>query len=160
MKIRTVRPEDAGALRQLVVELQAAEAQSNAYVLDGELMADDYVRLLYEGDPEIAGQILVAESAQGEVIGYVALQPHVPQEEPHEMFYHYAYVSDIVVLPGRRGEGVGSALLGAAENYARRAGASVIRLGVLAGNHAARRLYAEFDYAERELLLEKSLEDC
>jgi len=158
IRIRSLQPSDKSALRQLVVQLQAAEAESNPYVIDGELMADDYVRQLYEGNREIPGEILVAELDTGEVVGYVALQPNVPQEEAHEVFYHYAYVSDIVVLDSQRGNGVGSALLNSAENYARAAGATVIRMGVLAGNQPARRLYAECGYDERELLLEKSLQ--
>jgi ribosomal protein S18 acetylase RimI-like enzyme len=159
MKIRTVQADDSSVLRQLVVELQAAEAESNSYTRDGELMADQYVAQLYVGDPDVPGEVLVAELDDGEVVGYVAVQPNVPQEEPHERFYHYAYISDIAVLVSHRGKGIGRALLSSAENYAHAAGATVIRMGVLAGNGSARRLYSACGFAERELLLEKSLED-
>ena len=84
MKIRTVQADDSSVLRQLVVELQAAEAVSNSYTRDGELMADQYVAQLYVGDPDVPGEVLVAELDDGEVVGYVAVQPNVPQEEPHE----------------------------------------------------------------------------
>ena len=158
MLIRTIEPEDADALRKLVIELQVAEAHSNPYIVAGELMADDYVRQLFMGDPEVPGQGMVAGDDGQNVVGYVAVQPHVPQEEVHEIAYDYAYVSDIVVREHCRGQGVGRALLIAAENYARRQGASILRLGVLAGNQDARDLYASCGYAESEILLEKRLD--
>jgi len=159
MLIRTIEPEDADVLRQLVIELQVAEAHSNPYIVAGELMADDYVRQLFMGDPEVPGQVMVAVDDGQNVVGYVAVQPHVPQEEVHEIAYDYAYVSDIVVREHCRGQGVGRALLIAAENYARRQGASILRLGVLAGNQDARGLYESCGYGEREILLEKRLDE-
>jgi ribosomal protein S18 acetylase RimI-like enzyme len=48
-------------------------------------------------------------------------------------------------------------LLANAEHYAREQGAGVIRIGVLAGNSAARALYASAGFIDRRIELTKPL---
>jgi GNAT superfamily N-acetyltransferase len=54
---------------------------------------------------------------------------------------HYALIADLVVLDSHRGRGIGRQLLERAETYAKQAGATELRIGVLTNNRAARRLY-------------------
>ncbi len=56
-------------------------------------------------------------------------------------------VHDIAVLPEARGQGVGRALLRAAEAFARQQGCCKLTLEVLEGNRAAQGLYASEGYA-------------
>lgn len=56
-------------------------------------------------------------------------------------------VHDLAVLPAWRGQGVGRALLRAAEAEARRMGACKLTLEVLSGNTGAAALYASEGYA-------------
>ncbi|MFM8864834.1 MAG: GNAT family N-acetyltransferase [Limnohabitans sp.] len=56
-------------------------------------------------------------------------------------------VHDIVVLPAHRGQGVGQALLNAAETHARDRGCCKLTLEVLTGNAAALRSYERFGFA-------------
>lgn len=74
-------------------------------------------------------------------------------------------IHDLVVVPGRRGRGIGQALLALAEEIARRQGCCKLTLEVLEGNAVARGLYAKTGFisyeldprAGRALFLEKKL---
>jgi ribosomal-protein-alanine N-acetyltransferase len=69
----------------------------------------------------------------------------------------YAYGSDLVVLPAYRRRGIGRALLERAEAYARGEGARVLRVGVLAKNEAAARLYRSLGFGDCTIQLNKPL---
>jgi len=56
-------------------------------------------------------------------------------------------VHDLVVLPAHRGQGVGQALLSAAQNHARQRGCCKLTLEVLTGNTRAWRSYQRFGFA-------------
>ncbi len=56
-------------------------------------------------------------------------------------------IHDIAVLPAHRGQGVGQALLAAAEGHARERGCCKLTLEVLTGNAVALRSYERFGFA-------------
>ena len=56
-------------------------------------------------------------------------------------------IHDIAVLPGQRGQGVGQALLQAAQDHARARGCCKLTLEVLTGNSVALRSYERFGFA-------------
>jgi len=60
-------------------------------------------------------------------------------------------VHDIAVLAGHRGQGVGQALLKAAEDYAQSRGCCKLTLEVLSGNAQAMASYKRFGFAQYEL---------
>lgn len=66
-------------------------------------------------------------------------------------------VSNLFVVPERRGEGIGSALLDAAERALREAGAEVVALEALADNDRGREFYAAHGYDRHRVELTKSL---
>jgi len=66
-------------------------------------------------------------------------------------------VSNLFVVPDRRGEGVGSALLDAAERALREAGAEAVALEALANNERARAFYAAHGYERHRVELTKPL---
>ena len=74
-----------------------------------------------------------------------------------EREYEYAYVSDLVVREGHRGRGLGRALLGRAEEHARREGATLLRIAVLARNAGAVALYESSGFERRLIELSKRL---
>ena len=60
-------------------------------------------------------------------------------------------IHDIAVLPAHRGQGVGQALLAAAEAHARARGCCKLTLEVLTGNAPALRSYERFGFAPYQL---------
>ncbi|TKX87545.1 GNAT family N-acetyltransferase [Halorubrum sp. SS5] len=69
-------------------------------------------------------------------------------------------VSNLYVVPERRGEGIGAALLDAAERELAEAGAERVALEALADNDRARAFYADRGYDLHRVELTKSLGDC
>ena len=138
--IRQYRHDDTAAVRQCVVELQEVERAIDPRLRSGESMADDYWEYIQARCAEASGRVFVAEQG-GAVVGFVAVLAAEPFTELDEPPGTYALVTDLVVLPSHRGHKVGARLLQHAEAFARAAGATELRVGVLAQNVAARRLY-------------------
>jgi ribosomal protein S18 acetylase RimI-like enzyme len=68
-------------------------------------------------------------------------------------------IESLAVVPSRRGEGIGTALLDVLEAELRSIGVEDLILGVLAGNVAAQRLYARHGYRPTWLYLSRSAAD-
>ncbi len=155
-KIRPYRGSDRAVLRRCVIEIQEFERKLDNRLSRGEEIADGYLAdmLVHAGKPT-AG-IFVAE-LKGAIVGYVAVNAKVTNDEPDEYDYEYAYISDVFVLESIRGQGVGKALLFEAEKFASEHGAHWLRISVLGVNKSAHRLYQSLGFEPREIVLEKSL---
>jgi GNAT superfamily N-acetyltransferase len=96
--------------------------------------------------------ILVAESAEGERLGFV----HVCEEDD---YYGgpCGHIGDIVVAKSARGQGVGRALLAAAERWAKDAGYALITLNVFMDNRDAARVYEAAGYGPETTRYVKTL---
>ena len=119
-------------------------------------MADAYLTFLLDRCSRAAGRVLVAEIDHG-VVGFVGVLCRVVPEEPDEDQTPYAYISDLVVLPRYRQRGIGRALLDRAEALVRSSGARNLRVGVLAKNEPAARLYRAVGFTDYRLQLVKRL---
>ncbi|MFB6126526.1 MAG: GNAT family N-acetyltransferase [Halolamina sp.] len=64
-------------------------------------------------------------------------------------------VEDVYVVPDRRGEGIGAALVGAAERSLFADGVDAVRLEAMAANEEARRFYERLGYRPHRVELEK-----
>ncbi|MCI0714118.1 MAG: GNAT family N-acetyltransferase [Chloroflexi bacterium] len=74
--------------------------------------------------------------------GYVALNDQVPCGFAMLTYWvNVAEISDLFVIPGHRGQGIGTDILKTLLEKARKAGYTDIEIGVLASNTRARRLY-------------------
>jgi ribosomal protein S18 acetylase RimI-like enzyme len=155
--VREYDPErDEAQLRALFVELQEFERQIEGELLPGEEIAAPYLELMFSRCAKWAGKVFVAE-LDGELAGFVSVWGKVPPDEPDQDPREQAYISDLVVHSRCRGRGVGRDLMGAAQAYARSCGATVIGVGVLAGNSVARELYRSEGFREYLLQLKKEL---
>lgn len=147
---------DRDQLRTCIVELQEFERGLEPRLPRGEDMADAYLAFVLARCAETSGRVFVAEIDRM-VAGFVSVLARVAREEPDEPPTPYAYVSDLVVRAPYRRQGLGRALLERAERFARDSGASLLRVGVLAKNDGARRLYAGEGFAEYTVQLIKRL---
>jgi ribosomal protein S18 acetylase RimI-like enzyme len=155
--IRAYEPErDRDRLRACIVELQEYERDLEPALPPGEEMADAYLRHRLPQCTGESGRIFVAE-LEGAIVGFVGVRWRVPPGEPDEDPAPYAYVTDLLVRRDHRRRGIGRALLAHAERHAREAGARTIRIGVLAHNQIARRLYREMGFADYHVQLVKPL---
>ena len=95
-----------------------------------------------------------ADADDGDPIGFVAFER---DHGDYNRDRNRGIVSNLFVVPERRGEGIGAALLAAAERELHAAGAETVALEALADNHRARQFYAERGYEPHRIELTKSL---
>ncbi|WP_435075309.1 GNAT family N-acetyltransferase [Halorubrum sp. HHNYT27] len=104
----------------------------------------------------VTGELLVAREADGDPVGFVGF---ALDREGYERDCVRGTVSNLFVIPDRRGEGIGADLLDAAEGELAAAGAERVALEALADNERARAFYAERGYDLHRVELTKSLPD-
>jgi ribosomal protein S18 acetylase RimI-like enzyme len=151
----TVEPgriDDVDAVVDLWVDLAAGQR-----AFDSHLLAERNRTAVREAIARraVEGGLLVARDPAGEVVGFVTF---ALRSSTYEADVTRGIVENIYVEPDRRGEGVGSALLGEAEARLAEEGATAVTLEVMADNEAARRFYRRHGYASHRVELEKSVE--
>jgi ribosomal protein S18 acetylase RimI-like enzyme len=87
-----------------------------------------------------ASLLLIAEGVGDELVGYALVTFHGP-DDSHSTGERFAELQSLVVAPGRRGEGLGTALLHEVYRQVRARGVEEMVIGVLATNERAMRLY-------------------
>jgi GNAT superfamily N-acetyltransferase len=154
--IREYNERDRPAFRQCVVALQDFERTIDTRLRPGDTMADAYCEQIHRRCLEAQGRVFVAEH-DGTAIGFVAVHAHEPFTELDQPPGTFGLIAELIVLGPHRQKGVGRSLLDRAEQYAREAGAVELRIGVLARNDSARRLYLNVAFAPYSEILAKKL---
>ncbi|MDB2240882.1 GNAT family N-acetyltransferase [Halorubrum ezzemoulense] len=108
--------------------------------------------LLVARDPEAAAE---ADAGDPDPVGFVGFSL---ERGDYDRDAVRGTVSNLFVRPDRRGEGVGAALLDAAERALVEAGADRVALEALADNDRARAFYADRGYGLHRVELTKSLD--
>lgn len=154
--IREYREADQAAVIELVRDVQAHESAIFDLMKPPEAMDAWYLEHLKDEVTKYKGCFLVAEAADHPV-GYATLLVEVPSNEPEEIDYTYSRIADLSVANAYRGKGIGTALLRECEARARSRGQAILSIGVLAGNHGARKLYGAFGFRDLGIFMTKSL---
>lgn len=133
LSVRLARPEEHPAVGELTVR---------AYVADGHNRpTDGYVAVLRDASTRAArGDLLVAVSADGRLVGTVTLAWHA-SELAHLAEEGEAELRMLATDPSTRGQGVGRALVEAAIGRAKQGGAHGVVLSTMPRMLAAQRLY-------------------
>lgn len=100
--------------------------------------------------PEV--QLLVAEK-EGSIVGFI----HLKTVTDYYTQQQIGHVSDLVVAVEAEGQGVGRALMGAAEEWASGQGYPMMQLHVLLDNAGARVLYERLGYSAEWIKYVKAL---
>jgi ribosomal protein S18 acetylase RimI-like enzyme len=129
--IRVARAADEEALTRIEA---AAWTPESGFPSVMERISDPFFTFFTDDSPP--GAHLVAEAGD-RVLGYVRVRPVTRLPEN----VHVLGIAGLAVDPGARGRGVATALLAAAERYAREHGGSKLSLRVLGTNEPALRLY-------------------
>jgi aminoglycoside 6'-N-acetyltransferase len=155
--IRPATPDDEPAM----VELEHASAIHHAAVdpTRWRVPSPDaitmYRRKRRLADPDSAALVAVADAR---VVGMVELLPRGGAGEPGAARAPMPSVDiGLSVAEDWRGRGVGTALMGAAEDWARERGATRMILDLAADNAGAKRLYDRLGYDVHGLLMDKPL---
>ncbi|HEY7356570.1 MAG TPA: GNAT family N-acetyltransferase [Ktedonobacterales bacterium] len=156
MIIRPYQPADQEQAERCIIELQDFERALEPDRVEGEAVARRYLEYLLTTCQRKTGRLFVAET-DGQVVGLVCLWLEREAESFLTTLAGYAYISDLVVLPAYRRQGIGSALLQQAEAFALEQGATALRIGVLAKNVAAHAAYRKAGFREYEISLLKPL---
>jgi GNAT superfamily N-acetyltransferase len=141
VKIRPASASDEAFILRLTDQLGTFPVP--AWRTAAEIAAADHIILLdalHEPAPETS--LLVAEEHQGKPLGYVFSSTR------KDYFTHerHAHVEVLAVDPSAQGQGVGKALMQAAETWARDRGYRRITLNVFAQNDRARQFYEQLGY--------------
>ena len=152
LRLRPMSAAEFGSYRARLIPAYAADhVQAGTWEAgQAETMAARQVDELLPGATRTAGMLLLmAENAAGPVgLVWIALD-----RDRHGD----AWIYDIEVSLQQRGQGLGRALLQAAEREARRHGATSIGLHVFGANTVARRLYESAGYQTTSLIMHKPL---
>ncbi len=103
--------------------------------------------------PDAEATVYVCEDSADERLGFA----HVHTARDFFTGEEHGHLSDLVVSPTAEGRGVGSALLGAVEDWSRERGHRVLTLNVFAENGRALSLYERRGYRPDTLKLLKEL---
>ena len=152
--IRKATESDRSAILEGFNALQAYERSMEPNRADPADIAETYLRDLFADCKEGKAEILVAEIDVG-VVGWVGVVPRHISDDILDHDREFAYITDLIVLKEYRGQGIGHRLLAAAEEYVASQGAGRLRVGVLAANAAAHRLYRTVGFRDYEVILEK-----
>jgi len=148
---------DVKTRRAAAHDLDAVAALFDAYRQFYEMPADLPLARRYLGERFDRGEsvILVAEGADGALVGFTQLYPAFCSVIAARTFVLY----DLFVTPEARGTGAGRALMEAAEAHARKAGAARLMLQTARTNTIGQSLYESCGWIRDDLFFvyEKSL---
>jgi ribosomal protein S18 acetylase RimI-like enzyme len=139
-EIRRASAGDASAVAQLLHDFQLEFDEPSPGI---ETLTERYERLLKGGEMTV---LLAGVSVGENPIGFAQLRfrPWVYSDGLH------AYLEELYVVPGSRGDGLGRILLEAAIETARAEGATQMELGTSESDTAARALYESLGFTNRE----------
>ena len=156
LAIRRYEDADRAAVVDLVHQLnlfedgisgdRAQDVKAAEACLDSDL-----ARIARDG-----GALLVAADG-GEVVGMMCFALDQPQPYLRAGIARVGWVTELVIDVRRRGQGIGTALLEAAEALARDLKVDRMMIGAIVGNHVARKAYERFGFRPAVLELAKDL---
>ena len=148
---------DRAALMAMIAAFQDFEVTLHPNRRPGAEIAADYLAIIEREVAAKQGAIFVAEHA-GAAVGFVCCwADHDDDELIHAETRAHGYIADVFVADEHRGQGVGGALIAAAEAYLAGLGFARIRLISLAANADAHAVYEHLGYRAYEITYEKTL---
>lgn len=142
--------DDADRIADMWVALATDQRRHGSHLRPEENRSRIHESMLQHA---VADTALVARRA-GAVVGFVT---YGVETDAYEQDVTRGIVYNLYVTPDHRGEGIGSALLAAAEAELDADGADAIGLQAMADNEAARSFYRDHGYTPHRVELEKAI---
>jgi ribosomal protein S18 acetylase RimI-like enzyme len=157
VRIAPATTDDADAVADLWVALAADQRRHGSTLLAA---ANRTAVREWAASRAVTGELFVARDsgetdAKTALIGFIGF---TLEHEGYDRDCSRGVVSNLYVVPKRRSEGVGSALLHAAEQALSSSGVDAVVLEALANNNRARAFYADHGYDLHRVELRKSVE--
>ncbi len=147
---------NAPQLEQCIIELQDFERGLEPDIVAGTTISKRYLQEILDENEKKAGKIFVAV-VQEQVVGFVSVRREPNWDSYLSSITEHAYISDLVVLPTHRRQGIGRMLMQKAEEHARGLGVNVVKINVLSRNKPATYLYEQSGFRHYQLTLLKEL---
>lgn len=152
VEITTASTDDTDVIVDLWVDLSGGQQEYGSH-----LLADDNRMAIREAIVQriVTDDVLVAR-VDDRVVGFVMM---TLEHGRYKSDTDQGVIENIYVRDGFRGDGIGTALLTAAEDALTETGVETISLEVMAENDGARRFYQSNGYFPHRIELEKSTEN-
>ena len=144
--------DDADVMAELWVDLATGQRDHGSHLLAEPNRDRIHETMLQHVVTDTA---LVARADGGSLAGFVTFGR---ESEAYDQDAARGIVHNLYVRPADRSNGIGSALLAAAEDRLAALGVDAVALESMAENEAARRFYGRHGYAPHRIELEKPLE--
>jgi ribosomal protein S18 acetylase RimI-like enzyme len=169
--VDSARMEEADAITAAWIDLAAGQRRFGSYLLADEnrtAVRETISRAIVTGGllvvrasglrdgPSGSGEAGDDGIEDGDIAGFVMFSHETGN---YEQSAEKGVIENIYVHPSWRDEGIGSALLSAAEGALRDGGAEVIILDVMAENEDARRFYEDHGYRPHRVTMAKEDEN-
>ena len=157
-RIREARfADDKPAILEFILALQLHEHGFEAdRRIDARIAEEHYAVLM----PYVAahnGTILITEDQSARAIGWAAAYECEGDVFVRSEERRHGFLAELYVVEAARGKGVGRALIAACEGWARGRNLASLRIGLLARNTAALKVYESAGYAPYTLQMRKYL---
>lgn len=145
MKVRRYRPEDQAELHG-ITSAAFRDASLHGMLeerygsLRGTTWAERKCREIDEDIEQEPEGVLVAETDEGEVVGYITTTT--------DEMSGVGRIPNLAVAPGQQGQGIGRQLINAALDRLEDAGMEIMKIETLATNEAGQSLYPRFGFEE------------
>jgi len=150
-------PRDRATMLDFILGLQHFEHQFEPNRRLDAAVAEDYLAPLLRTIAEKGGRIFIAEDAGGRPIGWGVVHEDADDIYVIESERRFAYIAELFLVEAARGMGVGRALIGACEGWARARGLGILKIGVLPGNARAKAVYERAGFTPYALRLRRKL---
>jgi ribosomal protein S18 acetylase RimI-like enzyme len=150
-EIRAGGPPDAEAVGALYLELQEHHFALQPHNPRYRVAAERWLEIARDSLHDRNGEVLIADGEHG-VVGCAVLRY---EGKPWGLA---CQIETLIVTPSSRDRGVGSGLIAAAEEAARRRGAGGMRVEVIVENAGGRAFYERLGYDELAVRLGKPIE--
>ncbi len=117
------------------------------------LIPDDWLEAVYDNPNE---EILLMDNGI-EITGLIMFTEGFTTDPLFKM-NRWVHINEICVLPKERGKGIGKALIGEVESYAKEVGIQTVKLEVWSSNKTARAVYDRLGYEiKKEIRYKKGI---